>query len=106
MSSGDVINNTIIDLKEGYDLALLVGNDFLKDYAINRLKEVKENKDMYNYVSTITLINSYLIDLALFINISNIVGNDDRKNYFRGRLISIVNLYPELKNRSDLVNLI
>lgn len=106
MSNSDVINNTIVDLKAGYDLALVIGNDFLKDYAMNRLKEVKDNKDIYNYVSTITLVNSYLVDLALFINISNIVDNTDSKNYFRGRLISIVNLYPELRNRSDLVNLI
>jgi len=106
MTSMEVIDNTIIDLKVGLNFAGLVGNDFLKEYVENRIMDIDKNKETYNYVSDITLVNSYVVDLVLFINVSNIVNDIDNKSYFKERLMSIVKLYPELRNRRDVVNLI
>ena len=88
MSHNEMVNCIVADLKMGYDLALLVNNDILKDYVKNRLKDVKENQEIYQYVSLSTLVDSYVVDLSLFINISNIVHEVENKDYFKSRLIN------------------
>ncbi len=106
MNNTEVVINTMKDLKMGYDLALLVNNDILKDYVQNRIKDLEKNRAIYQYVSTITLVNSYLVDLSLFINISHVVNEVESRDYFKRRLISIIKAFPELKERRDLANLI
>ena len=53
MSHNEMVNCIVADLKMGYDLALLVNNDILKDYVKNRLKDVKENQEIYQLAEQI-----------------------------------------------------
>jgi len=46
MTSMEVIDNTIIDLKVGLNFAGLVGNDFLKEYVENRIMDIDKNKEI------------------------------------------------------------
>lgn len=106
MDNTEVVKNTMKDLKVGYDLALMVNNDILKDYVQNRMSDIEKSKENYQYVSTMTLVNSYVVDLSLFINISNVVKEVESRDYFKGRLISIMKFFPELKDRRDLASLL
>lgn len=102
MNNNEVIDNNIVDLKVGIDLAHDLKNDILEEYASNRIKKLDSNRNIYEIVPINNVIDSYVIDLALFINISIIVDERESKDYFRGRLISIMNLFPYLKERPDL----
>lgn len=106
MNHNEMVNYIVADLQMGYDLALLVNNDILKDYVKNRLKDVKENQKIYQYVSLSTLVDSYVVDLSLFINISNVVHEVESKDYFKSRLITLMRKFPYLKERRDLIALV
>ena len=75
MNVEEIINNDIMDLKVGMELAENINNDIVKDYAINRIERLNNNIEIYKTVSINNVVDSYVVDLALFINISHIVND-------------------------------
>ena len=69
MNVEEIINNDIMDLKVGMELAENINNDIVKDYAINRIERLNNNIEIYKTVSINNVVDSYVVDLALFINI-------------------------------------
>ncbi len=106
MDKNKIINDNINDLNIGYDLASIINNTNLKKYTIDRLKSINNNINLYQHSNILLLVNSYVIDLVLFINISNISKSIEEKDYFKGRLVDLMNIFPELKKRKDLIELI
>ena len=72
MDKAKIIENNIIDLKIGLELAEIAENDFLKNYSENRILSFNESNE---YLSESDFAKAYAIDLVLFINISNIISN-------------------------------
>ena len=95
MDKAKIIENNIIDLKIGLELAEIAENDFLKNYSENRILSFNES-------------NEYLSesDLVLFINISNIINDLDNKDYFKSRLIDLASYYPEIKSEDGVSDII
>ena len=106
MNVEEIINNDIMDLKVGMELAENINNDIVKDYAINRIERLNNNIEIYKTVSINNVVDSYVVDLALFINISHIVNDRESKDYFKGKLSTIMKSFPYLKEKRKLVNLI
>ncbi len=106
MNNIGVLNRIVTDLKVAYSLAEDISNNYLKSYVDNRLNIISTNEKVYQYSSINTLVESYIIDLQLFINISIIVNDSESKDYFKGRLMDIMNIFPYLKSRNDLVGLL
>ena len=80
MDKAKIIENNIIDLKIGLELAEIAENDFLKNYSENRILSFNESNE---YLSESDFAKAYAIDLVLFINISNIINDLDNKDYFK-----------------------
>ncbi len=106
MDKTEILNNNISDLNIGYDLACQLENDNLKRYTIDRLKGMNKHMSLYQQTDILLLVNSYVIDLVLFINVSNISKKIEENDYFKGRLMSIMNIFPDLKRRKDLTDLL
>mgnify|MGYP004692275975 FL=1 len=94
MDKAKIIENNIIDLKMGLELAEIAENDFLKNYSENRILSFNESNE---YLSESDFAKAYAIDLVLFINISSIINDLDNKDYFKSRLIDLASYYPEIK---------
>lgn len=94
MDKAKIIENNIIDLKIGLELAEIAENDFLKNYSENRILSFNESNE---YLSESDFAKAYAIDLVLFINISSIINDLDNKDYFKSRLIDLASYYPEIK---------
>lgn len=94
MDKAKIIENNIIDLKMGLELAEIAENDFLKNYSENRILSFNESNE---YLSESDFAKAYAIDLVLFINISSIINDLDNKDYFKSRLIDLAIYYPEIK---------
>ena len=80
MDKAKIIENNIIDLKIGLELAEIAENDFLKNYSENRILSFNESNE---YLSESDFAKAYAIDLVLFINISSIINDLDNKDYFK-----------------------
>ena len=80
MDKAKIIENNIIDLKMGLELAEIAENDFLKNYSENRILSFNESNE---YLSESDFAKAYAIDLVLFINISSIINDLDNKDYFK-----------------------
>ena len=78
MDKAKIIENNIIDLKIGLELAEIAENDFLKNYSENRILSFNESNE---YLSESDFAKAYAIDLVLFINISSIINDLDNKDY-------------------------
>lgn len=100
MDKAKIIENNIIDLKIGLELAEIAENDFLKNYSENRILSFNESNE---YLSESDFAKAYAIDLVLFINISSIINDLDNKDYFKSRLIDLASYYPEI-NAEDGVS--
>lgn len=94
MDKAKIIENNIIDLKIGLELAEIAENDFLKNYSENRILSFNESNE---YLSESDFAKAYAIDLVLFINISSIINDLDNKDYFKSRLIDLASYYPGIK---------
>ena len=94
MDKAKIIENNIIDLKIGLELAEIAENDFLKNYSENRILSFNESNE---YLSESDFAKAYAIDLVLFINISSIINDLDNKDYFKSRLIDLASYYPEIR---------
>ncbi len=103
MDKAKIIENNIIDLKIGLELAEIAENDFLKNYSENRILSFNESNE---YLSESDFAKAYAIDLVLFINISNIINDLDNKDYFKSRLIDLVSYYPEIKSEDGVSDII
>lgn len=106
MNKTEILNSNINDLNIGYDLACQLKNDNLKKYTIDRLKGMNEHMNLYQQTDILLLVNSYIIDIVLFINVSNISKKVEEKDYFKGRLMFVMNIFPDLKKRKDLIDLL
>lgn len=106
MNNTDVLNNNIIDLKVGIDLAEIANNDGLKKYADDRIKKIMNDSDISQLIPIDILVDSYVIDLVLFLKSSNIFNDSESKDYFRGKLMELVDKFPYLGNRDDIKDLI
>lgn len=106
MDKTEILNSNISDLNIGYELACQIKNDNLKRYTIDRLKGMNEHMNLYQQTDILLLVNSYVIDIVLFINVSNISKKTEEKDYFKGRLMNIINIFPDLKARKDLTDLL
>ena len=95
MDKAKIIENNIIDLKIGLELAEIAENDFLKNYSENRILSFNESNE---YLSESDFAKAYAIDLVLFINISSIINDLDNKDYFKSRLIDLAS-YSRDKSR-------
>lgn len=103
MDKAKIIENNIIDLKIGLELAEIAENDFLKNYSENRILSFNESNE---YLSESDFAKAYAIDLVLFINISNIINDLDNKDYFKSRLIDLASYYPEIKAEDGVSGII
>ena len=103
MDKAKIIENNIIDLKIGLELAEIAENDFLKNYSENRILSFNESNE---YLSESDIAKAYAIDLVLFINISNIINDLDNKDYFKSRLIDLASYYPEIKSEDGVSDII
>ena len=99
MDKAKIIENNIIDLKIGLELAEIAENDFLKNYSENRILSFNESNES-------DFAKAYAIDLVLFINISNIINDLDNKDYFKSRLIDLASYYPEIKSEDGVSDII
>lgn len=106
MNVSEIINNDIMDLKVGVELADDISNDILKDYALNRIDTLQSNTQLYYSVDISSVVDSYVVDLTLFISVSNIINDSESRDYFKGKLSNLMKFYPELKTKRELVNLI
>ena len=101
MDRYSITQNHLRDLKIGYELANSSKNDFLNKYVVNQLNSVKFNYT-YSFLTDFDLVYSYVLDLILFIKTSKIINNVSSSNYFMSRLRETVELYPELKDKDEV----
>ena len=102
MNNRNVLNNNLIDLKVGIDLAENFDNTSLKTYSQDRVKKVMGYLDVCDFISNNLLVDSYVVDLVLFVRLSILFGDLESKDYFKGRLIDLINVYPDLNSRDDI----
>lgn len=106
MDKNELLNNNINDLNIAHAIATDIKNDSLKKYTIDRLKSMNENLEIFQNTDISLLVDSYVIDIVLLINVSKISNMMEEKDYFKGRLMDLMNKFPNLKERQDLVDLI
>ncbi len=106
MSNTEILNNNIIDLKVGIDLAEIANNDGLKKYANDRISSIMSDSDINQLLPSDILVDSYVIDLILFLKSSNIFKDKESKDYFRGKLLDLIDKFPYLRERDDIISLI
>ncbi len=104
MDKAKIIENNIIDLKIGLELAEIAENDFLKNYSENRI--FYHLMKVTNIYLNLIFAKAYAIDLVLFINISSIINDLDNKDYFKSRLIDLASYYPEIKSEDGVSDII
>lgn len=102
MSNTEILNNNIIDLKVGIDLAEITNNGDLKKYAYDRIKYIISDSNINQSVYFEVLVDSYVIDLVLFLQSSNILRDKESKDYFKGRLFDLIDKFPYLRDREDI----
>ena len=98
MDKNELLNNNINDLNIAHAIATDIKNDSLKKYTIDRLKSMNENLNLFQ--------NTDIIDITLLINVSKISNMIEEKDYFKSKLIDLMNKFPNLKERKDLVDLL
>lgn len=102
MNNRNVLNNNLIDLKVGIDLAEYFDNMSLKKYSQDRVEKVMGYLDVCDFISNNLLVDSYVVDLVLFVRLSILFGDLESKDYFKGRLIDLINVFPNLNSRDDI----
>lgn len=106
MNKQEILDRNITDINIGYEMATNINNDTLKKYTIDRLKSMNNNMTLYKNTDLSLLVDSYIIDLIMLINISNITFLIEEKDYFKSRIIDLMNYFPYLKKRTDLIELL
>ncbi|MCI8547924.1 MAG: hypothetical protein HFJ38_03435 [Bacilli bacterium] len=106
MDKNELLNNNINDLNIAHAIATDIKNDSLKKYTIDRLKSMNENLNLFQNTDISLLVDSYIIDITLLINVSKISNMIEEKDYFKSKLIDLMNKFPNLKERKDLVDLL
>ena len=103
MDIDDILKRNEEDLLIALSLAENIKNTSFKKYINDRIDFLNTYSNIFRLASLNLVIESYFIDLELFLKICNIVGEKKLKRYYKNNAITILEMFPNLKIRDDIL---